>query len=96
MSKFIVAAVICSLLVAIQAASLSKDSATAIFVNDLATYLSENPELEVIAELERNGNARIPIQYTLGKRVAGKCISYWGKKFLCCIKIIQCSLLLFL
>lgn len=73
MSKIIVAAVICSLCVAIQAASLPKDDATTIFVGDLTTYLRENPELEVIGELERSGNNRIPIRYTLGKRVAGKC-----------------------
>lgn len=73
MSKIIVAAVICSLCVAIQAASLPVNDATTMFVSDLTTYLRENPELEVIGELERSGSNRIPIRYTLGKRVAGKC-----------------------
>lgn len=68
--KIIVVAVI--LCVGIQAASLPKNDTATIFVSDLATYLSENPELKVIAELERNENNKIPIRYTVGKRVSGE------------------------
>lgn len=73
MSKFIAIAVICSLFLASQAASLQKDTSATIVVSDLNEYLLQNPELVVVAELERSVESKVAIRYTIGRRISGKC-----------------------
>lgn len=72
MSKIFAIAVICSLFLASQAASLQKDTSATIIVNDLDEYLFNNPELQVVAELERSAESKVAIRYTLGRRISGK------------------------
>lgn len=72
MSKIIVAAVICSLFVAIQAASLPKQTSTStIIVEDIDEYLRQNPHLKIEAELEQSVSDKYLIRYSLGRRVYG-------------------------
>lgn len=69
---FAAAAIICSLFVAIQAASLSKSDTSTTFVSDLATYLSEHPELKVTTELKPSESSNNTIRFTFGKRLPRK------------------------
>lgn len=74
MSKAILFAVICSLFVAIEGASLAKsDEATStIFVTDLLQFLHANPGFKLMGEMNKIVESRVNIAYTLGSRIAGK------------------------
>lgn len=74
MSKTILLAVICSLFVAIQGASLatSHEATSTVFATDLQEFLRANPEFKLVGEMERNAESRVNIAYTLGKRITGK------------------------
>lgn len=72
MSKIVLIAVVCSLILAIQAASLSKDSSSTIIVSDLNEYSRKNPGLKLETELERSAVDKTWLKYTLGKRVNGE------------------------
>lgn len=75
MSKIIVVAVICSLFLAIQAASLQKHDVTTIVVGNLTEYMRSHGLNKTITNLNSNNNVRGKIIYTLGKRISGKFVS---------------------
>lgn len=75
MSKIIVVAVICSLFLAIQAASLQKHDVTTIVVGNLTECMRSHGLNKTITNLNSNNNVRGKIIYTLGKRISGKFVS---------------------
>lgn len=71
MSKIIVIAAICSLLLAVQAASLQEYNVTNVFVGNLTEYLRTHAHNQTLIPLRRVED-RVRITYELGRRISGK------------------------
>lgn len=74
MSKIVALAVVCSLLLAIQAASFQEYNVTNVFVGNLTEYLRTHAHNKTLVPLERV-ESRVRITYELGRRISGKSVT---------------------